>query len=145
MSAALPRLLVLARLLLLALLLLPAGCVVLRDEAGVRLTAEQVAAIVPGTSTRAELLASLGPPTGVYATDLRAIVTRTGTPLGAGALPAQLDDHALTWQHVRIAANVYFFPVLFLWVDAEIESRTLTIFFEEDGRVRHFAFRDDAS
>jgi outer membrane protein assembly factor BamE (lipoprotein component of BamABCDE complex) len=58
-----------------------AGCVVFNDQGGVPVTQADAAVIVPGQTTRAEVLAQLGPPTGYYTMDLEAVVTRLGNPL----------------------------------------------------------------
>jgi outer membrane protein assembly factor BamE (lipoprotein component of BamABCDE complex) len=129
--------------LVLALALLAPGCIVLSDTAGVSVTEQEVAAIRPGLTARTELLERLGPPTGIYSTDLLALVTQAGSLPDQPATPGRIDDDVLTWQHVRVEATVAFFPILFLWTDARVSNRTLTVFFDEQGLVRHVAWRED--
>lgn len=117
------------------------GCIVLHDSSGVPLADEQVAAIVPGTTTRDEALRILGPPTGLYSTSLRAIITGAGSAIEAPVGPPRLDQDVLTWQAVDVDARVVFFPVLFAWVGGRVHDRTLTLFFDGDGVVRYAAWR----
>jgi len=119
------------------------GCLMLHDEAGVPVDPAAAAALQVGRSTRSEALAALGPPTGQFDTDLLALVTG-GAAFAAPATPGRLDDEALTWQQVHIEAEVLFFPVLFLWAESRVTSRTLTVFFDARGVVTHVAFREDA-
>jgi len=132
----------LAAVLLLAGAALP-GCLTLHDQAGGPVDPAAAAGLVVGRSTRSDALALLGPPTGQFDTDLLALVTG-GAAFEAPATPGRLDDEALTWQEVRVEADVLFFPVLFLWADSRATSRTLTVFFDARGVVTHVAFREDA-
>ncbi|MHC5210509.1 MAG: hypothetical protein ACYTG2_07320 [Planctomycetota bacterium] len=133
----------LARAVCLGALVLPtAGCIVLHDSSGVPLTDAQVAAIVPGTTTRSEALERLGPPTGLYSTSLRSIVTGAGSPIEAPASLPRVDEDVLTWQAVDVDARVAFFPVLFAWVGGTVTDRTLTLFFDEHGIVQYAAWRE---
>lgn len=127
---------------LVALLPLSAACIVVHDRSGVPLSDAQVAAIVPGTTTRAQALELLGPPTGLYSTNLRSIVTGAGSPIEVPDVPPRVDEDVLTWQAVDVDASVAFFPVLFAWVGGRVHDRTLTLFFDGDGVVRYAAWRE---
>jgi outer membrane protein assembly factor BamE (lipoprotein component of BamABCDE complex) len=129
------------RRLLLAAALLP-GCLTLHDSAGVPVDPAAAARLEPGRSTRSEALAELGPPTGHFDPDLLELVTG-GAALQSPATPGRLDDEVLTWQQVDVEADVLFFPVLFLWAEMRVTSRTLTVFFDARGVVTHAAFRED--
>jgi hypothetical protein len=126
------------------LALASAGCIVLHDSSGVALTDAQVAAIVPGATTRDQALALLGPPTGLYSTNLRSIVTGAGSPIEVPVGPPRVDEDVLTWQAVDVDASVAFFPVLFAWVGGRVTDRTLTLFFDERGVVLYAAWREGA-
>jgi len=130
--------------LVLLALLLP-GCIVLRDDAGVDVPDAAVSRIEAGRTTREQLLTELGPPTGRFSTNLLATITRSEAPIEAPGTPGRIDDDVLTWQSLHISARVAFFPLLFTWVDTEFTSRTLTVWFDESGRVRYSAFREDRS
>jgi hypothetical protein len=119
------------------------GCLVLHDAAGVPVAPEAVAAIQPGRTSRHELLARLGPPTGIYSNDLLAIVTQFGSLPDQPATPGRIDEDVLTWQHVDVEATVAFFPILFVWTDARVRNQTLTVFLDERGLVRDVAWRED--
>lgn len=127
----------------LAVALLVPGCIVLSDDAGVLVPREAADQLAPGMP-RAEVLARLGPPTGRYSTDLLALVTRAADQLDEPVRAAAVDDDVLTWQHVRLRGTAAFFPLLFFWVNGRIASTTLTVFFDEQGRVRDVAWREDA-
>lgn len=130
-----------AALALLAVLL--PGCLSFHDRAGVAVDRAVAATLQPGRSTRAEALATLGPPTGQFDTDLLATLTG-GRALVAPASPGRLDDEALTWQEIRFDARLWFFPLLFAQGESRVTSRTLTVFFDARGVVTHVAFREDA-
>ncbi len=128
---------------LLACVPLAPGCIVLHDRAGVNVPQDAAATIELGHTTREELLARLGPPTGHFSTDLLASLTRLNAPIEAPVTAGRVDDDVLTWQAVDVRAVIAFFPVLFAWADSEVTSRTLTVFFDEQGRARYAAFRED--
>ena len=122
------------RLGLLGLLVaLAGGCVSLHEEAGVPLDQAIADGIVPGRSTRRDVLARLGPPTGYFRTDLRALVTRVGAPVQSPWTPNRIDDDVFTYQKLDVRGNIFFFPILFVWADADVEARTLIVFFRDDG------------
>ncbi len=119
------------------------GCIVLHDDAGVDVSEAAVARIEAGHTTREQLLADFGPPTGRFSTNLLATITRSEAPIEAPGTPGRIDDDVLTWQALHISAHVAFFPLLFTWVDTEFTSRTLSVWLDEAGRVRYVAYRED--
>lgn len=131
-----------AALVLASLLALPA-CLVFHDHAGVPVTEEMFAAIEPGVSSRAEVLAVAGAPTGLYGTNLLSTATRAGESFELPSTPGRIQPDVYTWQEIDVAAQMTFFPVLFFWSTAEITSRTLMVVFDEDGLVVDKAFRED--
>lgn len=133
------------RLALAVLFLTASGCIVFTDKAGIPLAEADGAWIQAGRTSRDEVLLRLGPPTGYFTTDLTAVVTRLGTPLAPGWAGAGVDDDVFTYQEVDIRGKVAFFPILFTWLDAHIETRTLIVFFDEAGVVEYVAYREDES
>jgi outer membrane protein assembly factor BamE (lipoprotein component of BamABCDE complex) len=129
-------------LVLTSALLLP-GCLVFHDHAGVPVTEDMFAAIEPGQSTRAEVLAVAGAPTGLYGTNLLSTATRAGASFEQPSTPGRIQPDVYTWQEIDVRAQMTFFPVLFFWSTAEITSRTLMVVFDEDGVVVDKAFRED--
>ena len=121
------------------------GCIVFDDRAGEPVTAVDAAAILPGQTTREEVLQRLGPPTGYYTMDLEAVVTRAGDPLQAGWAPTRADDDVFAYQQVNITGNIAFFPILFTRVRSSVLTRTLVVFFDEAGVVKYVSFREDQS
>ena len=103
------------------------------------------ARLTPGRSTRADVLELLGPPTGYFDTNLLASITPFVTPLSASRVPVRVDDEVFTYQEVSITGRALFFPLLFIWGDARITSRTLIVFFDPDGVVRYSGYREDRS
>ena len=129
----------------LALALAAAGCVTFHERAGVPLDAGLAERILPGRTTRAQVLEQLGPPTGLYDANLLAVLTHVGQPLSAPWSPTRVEDDVFTWQEVIVDGRVLFFPILFFWVDARITSRTLVVFFDGDGMVVYSGYREDRS
>lgn len=119
------------------------ACVTFHDRAGVPVDFARAERIVPGTTTKAEVLALLGPPTGVFDTNLLGVVTRLGETFEAPATPGSLDDDVFTWQEIEVSATIAFFPVLFAYGKSSIRSRIVTVFFGEDDRVADVAWRED--
>ena len=122
-----------------------AGCVNFHERAGVPLDASLQERILPGRTTRADVLEQLGPPTGLYDANLLAVLTRIGQPLSAPWSPTRVEDDVFAWQEVIVDGRVLFFPILFFWVDARITSRTLVVFFDGDGMVVYSGYREDRS
>lgn len=136
----------------LAALVLPAllagvagGCVSFHERAGVPLDPAMQERILPGRTTRAEVLEQLGPPTGLYDANLLALLTRVGQPLSAPWSPTRVENDVFAWQEVIVDGRAVFFPILFFWVDASITSRTLVVFFDGDGMVLYSGYREDRS
>lgn len=125
----------------LAALLLP-GCLYVSASGsfGPTLDPQVVAGIVPGETTKAEVLELLGPP-GEYTRSevLGSLGDETVRVSGAVALGNRAQD-AFTYQHDRIAGRGHVL-VLYNFVRGEIESDLLVVFFDEDDRVREVAFR----
>ncbi|RKY20745.1 MAG: hypothetical protein DRQ55_06630 [Planctomycetota bacterium] len=128
--------------LLLAGLAAP-GCIVFRDRAGVPVTQEMAQAIEPGVTTRDEVLAIAGAPTGLFGTNLLSTLTRAGESVEQPSTPGRIQPDVYTWQEIDVRAQVTFFPILFLWSSAEISSRTLMVVFDEQGIVTDKAWRED--
>jgi hypothetical protein len=135
---------VMQRLLLGAgmLLAMPA-CLMFSDRAGVPVTAAMAERIHVGNTTRDEVLAIVGAPTGTYDTDLLATVTRSGQTFEAPSALQAIHPDIYTWQQIDVRAQVAFFPVLFAWSTARITSRTLMVIFDEHGIVSDKAYRED--
>ncbi|MCB9899355.1 MAG: hypothetical protein H6825_15220 [Planctomycetes bacterium] len=118
------------------------GCITFSDTDGVDFSADDVAAIEIGTSTRRDVLERLGPPTGVFRTrifDAFLDEAAFAPPSTAG----RVDDDVLVWQQVRLEGTLLLFPVLVTWANARVAARTLMVVFDEHDRVTDVSFRED--
>ena len=132
-----------ARATLIGLLLVLPACIMFDDRAGVPVTLEMVERIQVGQSTRDDVLAIAGAPTGTYGTNLLATVTRLGASFEPPATPGRIHPDVFTWQQIDVSVRIAFFPILFAWSSSEIRSRTLMVMFNEDGVVTDKAYRED--
>lgn len=131
----------LALLLCVVALGLP-GCITFHDREGVAVDAEALASLQRGTTTRGELLARLGPPTGIYQVRPFDAVTRQGA-FSSPITQARLDEDVLVWQEVAIDGSVLMLPVFMLFASADVWSRTVMAVLEDDVLVE-LAVREDA-
>lgn len=130
-------------LLLMTLLVLLPGCVVFRDHAGPPVERSLHDAISVGSSTREQVLALAGAPTGTYGTNLLATLTRVGQTLESPATPGRILPDVYVWQEIDVVVTMTFFPVLFFWSRSEVTSRSLMVVFDEQGLVAEKAWRED--
>ena len=56
--------------------------------------------------------------------------------------PALLDD-VYTYRYVETESTLFFIPILVGIFDAVAVSETLTVFFDETGKVEYHAYRRD--
>ena len=131
-----------ARAILVLAALLPA-CVTFHDRAGVPLDASYAERIEEGVSTRRDVLALVGPPTGLFDTNLLATVLRAGETFGRPLTAGRVYDDVLSWQEIDVHARIYFFPILYMYGTSEITTRTLVVFFDEQGVVSDVSWRED--
>ncbi len=131
--------------LLLAIPLLglgPSGCLFIQASGsfGPRLDEQTIARIVPGQTTRREVLAWLGPPEEYLRSEvLESLADETTRVSGAIALGNRAQD-ALTWQHDTLEGRGTAL-LFFNRFRARVESDVLVIFFDDEDRVRELAFR----
>jgi len=130
---------VLLRSILLLSYLGAAGCVIGRYEEGSRVAEERIAEIVPGKTTKTEILAWFGAPQGLADAALLEsfLVDRELMPGPVVDLPfADVLVYRLTRGKVR-----GMILVLYNQFDIDIASDTLVVFFDAQDRVTHFGFR----
>ena len=126
-------------ILVLLLWLCAGGCVIGRYEEGSPVAAERVAEIVPGVTTKTDILAWFGAPQGMADAQLLEsfLVDRELMPGPVVDLPfADVLVYRLTQGKVR-----GMILVLYNRFDIDIASDTLVVFFDGQDRVSHFGYR----
>jgi len=131
------------RVLLCTLALSLSGCLSISATArfGPWFPDETLARIVPGETTRAMVLAELGPPDEFLRTE---VVDALNDDEARISRSIQIGNRALdvlTWQHDRLRARGRFW-LLYLWLENEVESRILMISFDAQDRVRDLSLRE---
>jgi hypothetical protein len=125
-----------------ALLLLLPGCLYVgaRGEAGARLPADVAERIVPGRSTRAEVLALLGPPGEYKRPELSSALVDDELRVSGALAVARRAEDVWTWQFDRLELDG---TVLLLWNGFDLITRSdlLVVFFDADGVVADVAVR----
>jgi hypothetical protein len=107
---------------------------------GPNLSPEVVGQLHPGETTKAEVLALLGPPEEFIRSEvLGALGDETTRVTGAVALGNRAQD-AFTYQHDRVWARGHVL-LLYNHARARVDSDILVIFFDEQDRVREVGFR----
>lgn len=123
-------------------LLASTGCVSFTGEFGTRIDGEQLARIVDGETTRDQVIAWFGPPSAFFnPTFLDVILEHEADVLA----PAPVLNDVFTYRYIRNNTRAFFVPLAFAVVRAGAMAETLTIFFDDQGRVRYHAFRRDAT
>ena len=129
----------------LALLLGTQGCILGRVRDEVPLDASKAAQIVPGTTTKKQVVELLGAPT--YVSDrigLRPVSSGSGTALRAGSnVGPMIDelvrspfDHSYTYEYTDTkSASLYLLVVSF--TNQETKRDRVVIFFDDKGVVSH--------
>jgi len=127
--------------LLLALLALP-GClfVAARGEAGARLPQGVEAQLLPGRTTKAEVLALLGPPTEFKRPELSSALVDDELRVSGALAVARRAENVYTWQYDRLAARG---SLLLLWngLSLRTTSDLLVVFFDGHDVVADVAVR----
>jgi len=125
--------------LLLLSLCCAAGCVIGRYEEGLPVAAEKVPQIVPGHTTKAEILDWFGAPSGLADAQLLEsfLVDRELVPGPVVDLPFA-DVLVFRLTRGQLEGIVL---IVFNKVDFHVASDTLIVFFDEHDRVSHYGFR----
>ena len=128
--------------LMLGIALCCGGCVSFSGEFGTPIPSEAVARIRDGETTRTDIQQWFGPPSAVYSPTFLDIVLEDAEDITASTAPI-LDD-VYTYRFIRNDSTLWFVPIFYAELEAQAASETLTIFFDEQGRVRYHAYRRDA-
>jgi hypothetical protein len=111
-----------------------------RGSLGPELSDEAIARIVPGASTKAEVLALLGPPNEYKRPELDAVLRDDSARLAAALAVAHRQQDVFTWQRDEVEFGGTWL-LLFNRVDARTDSDLLVVFFDEHDVVRDVALR----
>jgi hypothetical protein len=128
------------------------GCISLSGSFGTPIPEELLERIEVGETTRDEILAWFGPPSAFYnPTFLDVILEQDASGGELTGLAEEVDleppapvlNDVFTYRYIENDTRAVFIPILFGLLDAAATYETLTIFFDEDGRVEYHAFRRD--
>jgi hypothetical protein len=128
------------------------GCVSLSGSFGTPIPEELLGRIVVGETTRDEILAWFGPPSAFYnPTFLDVILEQEQNADQFASLaedvdlepPAPVLNDVFTYRYIENDTRALFIPLVFGLLDAAATYETLTVFFDDDGRVEYHAFRRD--
>ena len=138
MRATVEKLSVLGAVLLGAVL---SGCISFSGHFGTEIRVEHIPRIEEGVTTREEVMSWFGPPSAFFnPTFLDVILGEEDEMIDPGA--GLLND-VFTYRYIENKTTLFFIPIFFGVFDTVAVSETLTIFFDENGRVRYHAYRRD--
>ncbi len=125
----------------LLLLLLP-GCLFVGGSArfGAPVSREAAASIEPGRTTKAQLLALLGPPTEFKRPELGSVLVDDELRLSGVLATARRSENALTWQYDSVSSAGTAL-LLYNRMSSSTATDLLVVFFDEKDVVTSFAFR----
>lgn len=126
----------------LALALGGSGCVSFSGDFGTPIAVEHLPRIRDGVTTRAEIIAWFGPPSAFYNPSFLDVITEDAEDILA---PAPVLNDVFTYRYLENDTTIFFVPIFYARVDAAARGETLTVFFDEEGRVKYHAYRRDAS
>ena len=131
------------KLLLCGTLLVLPGCLSMSASAtfGPRISSEVLVSIVPGKTSKAEVVARLGPPEEYLRQEVAAGLSDDEARISGAIQLGNRAHDVLTWQHDRFQARGRWW-LLYLWIDSEVDSDVLMIVFDEQERVRDISFRE---
>ena len=107
---------------------------------GPALSDEAVARIVPGVSTKAEVLTLLGPPNEYKRPELEAVMRDDSSRLASALAVARRQQDVFTWQRDEVRFSG-FWLLFYNRLAAETDSDLLVVFFDQHDVVRDVALR----
>jgi len=138
MRATVEKLSVLGAVLLGAVL---SGCISFSGHFGTEIRVEHIPRIEEGVTTREEVMSWFGPPSAFFnPTFLDVILGEEDEMMDS---EVGLLNDVFTYRYIENKSTLLFVPILVGFVDTVAVSETLTIFFDENGRVKYHAYRRD--
>ena len=117
------------------------GCISFSGHFGTKIRVENIPRIENGVTTREQVMSWFGPPSAFFNPSfLDVIFADEDEMIGSGA--GVLND-VFTYRYIENKSTLFFIPILVGFLDTVAVSETLTIFFDEDGRVEYHAYRWD--
>jgi hypothetical protein len=117
------------------------GCISFSGHFGTKIRVENIPRIEDGVTTREEVMSWFGPPSAFFnPTFLDVILASEEEVIGPGA--AVLND-VYTYRYIENKTTLFFVPIFVAFLDTVAVAETLTIFFDENGRVEYHAYRRD--
>jgi hypothetical protein len=120
---------------------LSCGCISFSGSFGTEIPVESIPQIQDGLTTREQITSWFGPPSAFYKPSLLDVMFENEEDI-MKPQPALLDD-VYTYRYVETRSRLFFIPVLVAIFDAVAVSETLTVFFDETGKVKYHAYRRD--
>jgi hypothetical protein len=119
------------------------GCISFSGHFGTRIRIENIPRIEDGVTTREEVMSWFGPPSAFFnPTFLDVILGDEDEMIG---FEETVLNEIYTYRYIENESTLLFFPILFGLFNTVAVSDTLTIFFDETGRVQYHAYRRDVS
>ena len=117
------------------------GCISFSGHFGTEIRVEHIPRIEEGVTTREEVMSWFGPPSAFFnPTFLDVILGEEDEMMDS---EAGLLNDVFTYRYIENKSTLLFVPILVGFVDTVAVSETLTIFFDENGRVKYHAYRRD--
>ncbi len=120
---------------------LSSGCISFSGSFGSEIPVENIPQIQDGLTTREQITSWFGPPSAFYKPSLLDVIFENEEDI-MKPQPALLDD-VYTYRYVETRSRLFFIPILVGIFDAVAVSETLTVFFDETGKVKYHAYRRD--
>ncbi len=146
MRATAKKLSVLGAVLLGAVL---SGCISFSGHFGTAIRVEHIPRIEEGVTTREEVMSWFGPPSAFFNPTFLDVILGEEDEMILGEEDEMMDSEAgllndvFTYRYIENKSTLLFVPILVGFVDTVAVSETLTIFFDENGRVKYHAYRRD--
>ena len=117
------------------------GCISFSGHFGSEIPVESIPRIEDGITTREQVMSWFGPPSAFFRPSLLDVIFEQEEDI-MKPRPALLDD-VFTYQYIETKSTLFFIPFLVGIFDSVALSETLTIFFDETGKVEYHAYRRD--
>jgi len=117
------------------------GCLSFSGKFGTRIPVDRITLIRDGETTREQIASWFGPPSAFYNPTFLDLILQDEEDITGSGAPILNDVY--TYRYIENDSTIVFVPIFFTMLRALPVSETLTIFFDEDGRVEYHAYRRD--